>query len=1176
MSTSAVGGAGSSSDEPRFNESGKIVWEGRQISVFPKGQRVFDPEIMLDALSLFRKLITHSKTKHLLGRIKKDEKCGPPFFLSIDKDGVPHFLGKKVTDVGDTFKKDLNALLEKAKKARDFSDKLYDELIKSAGYTPTEVIAAIERILSGKKHGTADHEITLLSRLMERDNRHLLEALNELKDRLGRTKGVKGERTFFERMVGKNAAKKSAEAEERIRKLLGESLSKKMTTVSTPFADVTQTYVSSSSPKDKTPITIAAIHLTKKEDVEEGASGATSETGQGDERVALRSDHTANKGALVQLLRCSVGKPPRAVRELPMQPSTMGMELGSPPPLPPQPPRTIPRTSRFTPETPHHITFIDNPSPVGEKKPVEQLRETLRACDELRLTSQKRGPADDSEVFCPPIVSVASFSEPSIEKDIRQRMSQLAALRMIDFATHPRAARSQYLEPTLGSPFSEPPPPPPPPSPSPSTDFPSPSDSPLPPPPPTLTATRHLQEVPPEEAGLSVGVKKAIADARFRFHTALLKEFHGRVRTDCSQWFQEDWAFAKGDYLKLQKSEFFKNYLTELEDIFRNEGQATGDESQKRLARAFLVQLTGGLEKDRTLDAVDQEIYRNLLTEKLGISSSKQSSGGFEGTGVAVALQEAQALFRSRSVDSEGVHLVEEPHPDRASRTDESIRHLPARNPGITEFEPTDEESGDEFRCYFQAALSKHSVSYQQGTLGYSGAAPVSERRLPRELQSPSVQKYSGGAPAIYGSGQEVSGTTSVSLPIDTQIIDSVYEELKKISAFERPPGKKCPVREILHISPKSMFITQIEPDWKGLTREETAALSARIDQLEHNPANAITRTFLKQVLESYGYQTSVSPVPVQEDISPEMHREVLASEAMSEARTTPGSIMTGAVSSTPSPLSATGALLTPEPSQEASTERKSAAQSTVFQVHTLGGVGSIREEAACIATTETSRQSLEKRKENLEMQLLRLTLGGAVDLPKGKTLDDIRNEIEFCQKALGELDRRFPAGRPSEAVDWLHTEYFRSELRERAAAQGADFNKVCDAAMVTTPVNMRFHSLAGNPSEGVLRVGVCTDYRLGHLSLKDLKAMSHNEECFRENVTALVQQYQSSKKSKEKRAIGYTLSKIAPDVLAVLQKDHSPQDLSVALEGLNDEALEKTIHEREFVLEQQTLLLLN
>lgn len=263
-------------------------------------------------------------------------------------------------------------------------------------------------------------------------------------------------------------------------------------------------------------------------------------------------------------------------------------------------------------------------------------------------------------------------------------------------------------------------------------------------------------------------------------------------------------------------------------------------------------------------------------------------------------------------------------------------------------------------------------------------------------------------------------------------------------------------------------------------------------------------------------------------------------------------------------PEGETWLLAPPEPEESDSSVRFSQqkeevpaeAGKVIQHTHELAPGHRVTEKAVRLSLAAQSKSSLEERKASLESHKERV--GSSPRLEE---------EIRFCDQALRELDHLG-------VQDWVDSNHFRRTLKEQRA-QGQDFQTACEADMVTTPVNMRFHALEGRESEGVLRVGVCTDFRFGMLSLTDLKKMKADPVLFQQKVQAFASRFSLSRSSKEREVMAHVLQKIAPRAFQVLQNpSHTQEEFEAA--SRDTEALDSVLHEREFVLEQQTLHLLH
>ena len=227
-----------------------------------------------------------------------------------------------------------------------------------------------------------------------------------------------------------------------------------------------------------------------------------------------------------------------------------------------------------------------------------------------------------------------------------------------------------------------------------------------------------------------------------------------------------------------------------------------------------------------------------------------------------------------------------------------------------------------------------------------------------------------------------------------------------------------------------------------------------------------------------------------------------------------------------------------------------------IQHTHELAPGHRMTEGAVRLSLASQSKGSLEERRAALQAH--RERVGSSPRLEE---------EIHFCDQALRELSHLG-------SHDWVDSNHFRRTLKE-LRAQGQDFQTACEATMVTTPINMRFHALEGRESEGVLRVGVCTDFRFGMLSLTDLKKMKENPHLFQKKVQELATRFTLSKSSKEREVIAHLLQKIAPRAFQVLQNaSHTRDEFEAAARDCT--ALDSVLHEREFILEQQTLHLLH
>ena len=330
----------------------------------------------------------------------------------------------------------------------------------------------------------------------------------------------------------------------------------------------------------------------------------------------------------------------------------------------------------------HHITSLFDPSQTGkavkrtEKDEEAYLRSLLHGCDALRTTPQTVTMSidgrDQQVVIDPPIVSQELFSSTPAGEAIKKRMNQLATLRMLGQAEH----------------------------------------------------------------SLSASVNAKIAQAFSTFRVALQADATlSSTDPTGTSWSLEHWALGEGDEKSIQESSAFKNYMHALENILRDEVHAVAEGDGKLVAKAFLVQLTGRDEDQKPLDAMDQEIYRNLLTERLGLSSSKQDRDGLEKTGVAVALQEAQARFRARSAGfapSGGVVLA-------------PTGGLPLPAPDRGDFRPDMGDAGrKEFKQFFREALLRHGVDVFAEATGYSGARLFSSAERFGATKLKAVQRYLG------------------------------------------------------------------------------------------------------------------------------------------------------------------------------------------------------------------------------------------------------------------------------------------------------------------------------------------------------------------------------------------------------------------------------------------------
>lgn len=260
-----------------------------------------------------------------------------------------------------------------------------------------------------------------------------------------------------------------------------------------------------------------------------------------------------------------------------------------------------------------HITSLFDPSVTGKKSKgldeEEKLRELLQTSDAITGSTHVSIHGEDREVHIDrPLISMELFSASS-EKAmaIKGRMNQLAALRMLQ-----------------------------------------------------MDSTQEKFGVESDEE------RVARKELEAKIVPLTSPPLDDQQNFDPSKLSLEQWAFGEGDAEKIQQLSEFSTYVDALKDRLKNSisdpSYPTQNSEKDLTVRAMLVQLTGQDEHDRPVDALDQEIYRNILLDKLDLSSSTQCRDGVEKTGIAIALQEAQERFRRAQKPPSGqeVAVVEE------------------------------------------------------------------------------------------------------------------------------------------------------------------------------------------------------------------------------------------------------------------------------------------------------------------------------------------------------------------------------------------------------------------------------------------------------------------------------------------------------------------------------------
>jgi hypothetical protein len=211
--------------------------------------------------------------------------------------------------------------------------------------------------------------------------------------------------------------------------------------------------------------------------------------------------------------------------------------------------------------------------------------------------------------------------------------------------------------------------------------------------------------------------------------------------------------------------------------------------------------------------------------------------------------------------------------------------------------------------------------------------------------------------------------------------------------------------------------------------------------------------------------------------------------------------------------------------------------------IERLDGVDLLK--ASLIKRKNMLQETLKKKKKDLNSKI-------AQQQNPSLSIKFLKEEIAICNKFLANAE--------SMSKNWLDSNYYRTSLKKCVeAGSESEYRKEIEKMSLGAPVNFRYHAcyLGDKDDEetGFFRLGVITDPRNGFTNIQELRKIQRDPNLGSAKIKQLTEKLLELKKKRKKNT---------PKIFAV----------EYALRQLNPEHLISTIRERQQILDNQVLLL--